>query len=392
MTSGYRVFGGGAEDVLYSSKSWSGGDSPKLRTPNGYTMSLFRYSRRKTTYLYVPDGSVYSSFFIAGTGKDPPAWTADDELALLSKLAEQIKGHDFNASLAFAEPVKSYQTIRNSLTAVAQMVNYARKGNFVGASRALGRITGQATPESLRKAMQVRDVAGAVLAMRYGWEPLIKDAFAAAKAIAVSTERPRALVFRCSKTVRCSLDDAASTSYTLPSSGGRTVTYRVKMLEQIGLARSMNLVDPASVVWENVPYSFVVDWFIPIGTYLEQLSFFRGLDVSYVRTEFTRMVSSGGSVNPVWWQVIIDPGSFDGVRVTLSRTVGVGLNVPRPSFKDLSAAFSLRHSQNLAALIFTAAASANDNTRRTRELEVRQLTNLIETKPTKWKRGTSKTL
>lgn len=36
------------------------------------------------------------------------------------------------------------------------------------------------------------------------------------------------------------------------------------------------LINPLSVAWELVPFSFVVDWFLPIGTYINSMSDYAG--------------------------------------------------------------------------------------------------------------------
>lgn len=48
------------------------------------------------------------------------------------------------------------------------------------------------------------------------------------------------------------------------------------------------LLNPALVAWELVPFSFVLDWVLPIGSYLENLTAFSGLglsDISYTTAQ-----------------------------------------------------------------------------------------------------------
>jgi hypothetical protein len=42
---------------------------------------------------------------------------------------------------------------------------------------------------------------------------------------------------------------------------------------------ALGLTNPALVGWELVPFSFVVDWFTPIGSWLESLTAFEGYNV-----------------------------------------------------------------------------------------------------------------
>jgi len=52
---------------------------------------------------------------------------------------------------------------------------------------------------------------------------------------------------------------------------------------------SIGLVNPAAILWELVPYSFVVDWIVPIGQFLENISAGVGLRfLSGYRTEWTK--------------------------------------------------------------------------------------------------------
>jgi len=48
----------------------------------------------------------------------------------------------------------------------------------------------------------------------------------------------------------------------------------------IHLAEQFGIVNPLSLAWEVVPFSFVVDWFANVGDYLRQFSDFAGLDLS----------------------------------------------------------------------------------------------------------------
>lgn len=47
---------------------------------------------------------------------------------------------------------------------------------------------------------------------------------------------------------------------------------------------SIGVLNPALVLWEKVPFSFVVDWVLPIGSWLQQLPPLLGLDISNVYT------------------------------------------------------------------------------------------------------------
>jgi hypothetical protein len=112
--------------------------------------------------------------------------------------------------------------------------------------------------------------------------------------------------------------------------------------------------NPASIAWENVPYSFVVDWFVDIGGYMraaETAMLFRSRFIRGYVTQ-TQYVSMNERVNSS------KRGANDfvqcnmyasGVVVTVSRLLLMEFPFPRrPSFKaDLGSGRLL----NAAALL-----------------------------------------
>lgn len=52
-------------------------------------------------------------------------------------------------------------------------------------------------------------------------------------------------------------------------------------------AQSLGLLDPLTLAWELIPFSFVVDWFLPVGTYLSQLTALNGLTLMNGFTSYT---------------------------------------------------------------------------------------------------------
>lgn len=115
----------------------------------------------------------------------------------------------------------------------------------------------------------------------------------------------------------------------------------------------LGLANPAEVVWELVPFSFVLDWFLPVGDWLSTLDaavgyefldgcctqFIRGYQRSVPRlySEDTRTTWLGDS--PVGMARCVG----------LKRTVYLSSPIPRPPRPDLS--LSLGHMANGLALL-----------------------------------------
>lgn len=76
-------------------------------------------------------------------------------------------------------------------------------------------------------------------------------------------------------------DHWSSVLYTLRGSGKHEaccrLTGKIKS-ETLRYAVASGLANPAAILWELMPYSFVIDWSLPIGNYLQAASSTRGLD------------------------------------------------------------------------------------------------------------------
>lgn len=360
MTTG-TLQGGGLEDPREMSRRWSGVDrTSKLDlTPHPYWITQYYAERSKSDIIIPGSSTIQSQVYMYA----PPHLVPVDSnqiLEALGRVSSKIREHDFNAAVFSAELPQAVTQIISSMRAIQKMVVYAKKGQWDKAVRALALTPGQRS-ELGRNKLITGDVSGALLAIRYGWEPLIGDAFEAAKAIEKRTKGPRNLTFRASRHVAQRFVDVAPVeygSYEQTSINTRFARYIVTIPEDISLARSLGLMDPASVLWEKMPWSFVLDWFLPIGAYLGEVGFWRGLPATYVLTTFTKTVSkvtkpsNGLVVWPPWGpQPMVVGGHHNETSLSMDRSVGSSISVPYPDLNDLNQAFSLKHLQNASALI-----------------------------------------
>lgn len=158
------------------------------------------------------------------------------------------------------------------------------------------------------------------LEWKYGWQSLMTDVVGLSKTIEDVRSKDANLdgVIKTSVTRRSSLTGPYSIEQSPSSSGIRretlmekgTLTCRFKINNpDLLLPAKVGLTNPLSVAWELIPFSFVVDWFLPIGKYLD------ALDVPLLYT-FTDKIL----VNKYIWYRSVEVKSSDIFNYNVSGT------------------------------------------------------------------------
>lgn len=264
-----------------------------------------------------------------------------DILGLLSRFADAVEEHRFNLAVDVAQISQTYSSTLNILRSLGNAGRSIRHGDFIGAMSALGSSSGG------QRRFSSQDISSRWLEVQYGWLPLLSD-----------VERGWNLTQRSNSerntTVRASISRSSlwdgSPAPSLYTGKGRVDT-RVSIVgelyEDLSITRSLGLLDPLSLVWELVPYSFVVDWFLPIGSYLSALNIIPHLKGRFRLTTVTkydnRAVDLG--LNPAY------AGSTGRFRYYYLRRENTALgDIPFPSFVSLPDALSPRRLYNAIAL------------------------------------------
>lgn len=289
---------------------------------------------------------------------------------LNASLIKKILSQKVNVMLAAAEYKKTCGTIASTVRRIASAVRSVKGGNIKGAINTLlggGRGDGKGKGKGPKRPTPPNSGSFAQdwLAIQYGWRPLLSDIHGAAEKLSeIFHEKPPA--FRVSArgqqtVVRQLAFDAIAENHP-PSSGVFKWSISGKACVEYGVsdelshqAASTGITNPASVIWELVPYSFVVDWFIPVGTFLASLNYDNGL--VFKRGWITYK-------SPGTWTLRAKSGTYtrsDGLTSTWSggsyvcggdgfeRLILGGFPpVPSPHFKDPR---SLEHALNALALL-----------------------------------------
>lgn len=287
----------------------------------------------------------------------------------ISRLGDAIRGETSNLAESVATLGLTFDMIGNTIRRINGTVIALKRLNFPLALQTLFHST---APRFRRggKLSNTQSLANNWLELQYGWKPLLADIQYAVKSIGNLVIQDRSVgSARASATFEISdggvlRPNAGSSS---PDAGywykrTRTTTkfvVRFKVGDPLRAFMSQSgFTNPISLGWELLPFSFVVDWFLPIGSYLESidswggLEFLDGCETTFTRDEvgyqrFYYGQSWLGSYQPtLLWT---ERGALFQYGILLDR---VKLNaLPSPRLPSLKNPFSFEHTLNGLALM-----------------------------------------
>lgn len=276
-------------------------------------------------------------------------WDGNDDIALLGKLREKVAGSDFNAGVFLGEGREALSMIANSAIQIRKALSAVKRLDLVAAARAL-----RVSPKRYHgQKMTEKEISGRWLELQYGWLPLVNDAYGAAQFLAHHLSAPFVQSYKVrQRKVLVGYAPAwveNAKSYTFTGTVHGQLIARLTEKDVVGL---VGLKDPASIAWELTPYSFVVDWFIPIGNYLAARSLAQSVKGSFVKTVTTRRkYSCTGIESGSWMTRVHTQPNYHEIFVRMDRTVSTTLSVPLPSFKTLDKVASWKRAANAISLL-----------------------------------------
>lgn len=229
-------------------------------------------------------------------------------------------------------------------------------------------------PLSKHEYSLLEDPARLWLEYRYGWSPLVLDIQDSLKAIYAQDLRDQLRKQDYTRVFGLREGSANEvTSHVSPSFGGGKWSYQVainhtfkakayakyRVSRESGMLNRMNdfgAFDVPRAAWELVPFSFVADWFIPIGDWLAAVQPKIGVEVissGYVIVASKKVVRTLSGYQPdgiapgQWPQPPFPLGASDSFETkVVSRTIGLPMfPFPTPevkiNFKRIADAVSL---------------------------------------------------
>lgn len=247
---------------------------------------------------------------------------------------DQLKGKSYDSvglGVDLAEYEQSASMINQRAKQLFSFARHLKKANFVDAAKD---IRSAIVPKGVSKR---KSFANNFLEWHFGWSPLLGDIHDAAKVMS----RPIPTTAKVSGSGWNSMsrhDEYRSAISSYLQDSQAQVSYRVSAtvtVENPNLARAeqLGLINPAVVLWEVVPFSFVVDWFANVGDYLQGFSDFAGftLGSSYVN----RKVRSSMTTRTMNWSDPNDVGvMYSSVTAVYFRRIP-GIATPPLNFKPL---------------------------------------------------------
>jgi hypothetical protein len=257
-------------------------------------------------------------------------WSSADETKLLQKLMAAVKDHQFDAGVSLAEVDKLASSTVGLVKTLGLGAVDLCKGDFANFARRFG-----ASPPTRGKQRKLRllDVPGRFLEMTYCWMPVVNDLFEIGQAFESLSNGPRGHRYKVSRRIRSEEVDSSYIKFPKRKLEARR-KYIYEAYEELSALRQMGLANPLTIIWERIPWSFVIDWVLPIGSYLQligEVPFLRGrfLQTSSVRQTVAGtpagQAASGPTVNRSVFTGSIESVNFWINRVPLSSPPAVPL-------------------------------------------------------------------
>jgi hypothetical protein len=285
----------------------------------------------------------------------PPVWVSD---SAASKAFAKLKNEQANFSVMFAERKETAELFSNAATDIAKAVKKFRNGF----PKDWGNVIKNEGTANWRK------VPHRWLELQYGWNPLMADVNGACQALS-HRERDGDGYHAHVKGNQKHTEISKSRWDFGFGAGGllyQDITYlhtfesTVRLwynLDNPSLASfaSLGLTNPLELVWERIPYSFVVDWFLPVGGWLSTLDADFGWTFrASCSTAFSRVKGlgvPGSNTNGTFYETTNNSSPFRMDAFRFYRTTGGPPGVGLPHFKN---PFSSTHIANALSLLTNA--------------------------------------
>lgn len=237
-----------------------------------------------------------------------------------SRLRSRIKDAKANAAIALAERKQTLSLVSSSIGTILKTYRSFRGGTIFA-----NIIRGVQTPRTVKE----KELANRWLEYSFGWKPLMADIYGFTEEINQSLREGFPRYEATSQTVRKGSNSATIGRFgTSFHSFEETVSMRVKARYQVKNAAvkrlsQLGITNPLEVAWELVPFSFVIDWFIPVGDFISSLDALVGVD--------SLVVQRGVKTTNNW--EVYGPGGYGFQRTERKVRLPISTSLALPSVR-----------------------------------------------------------
>lgn len=290
--------------VFDKSRQWCVQKKPWIH-PLPFHISISKYLEHNSFYYDSPDHHVVERPYGPIYLWLPEMWRGDsDAVAATNKAREsfvnQMQDSAQNAN-NILEINQNVGSVVSKVKALSKAVSAVKKGDISGAAKALGATVSQKGAQKILK--RSKQASDAWLELHFGWEPLVQDIGSSIDNIQGTGKAPtkNQKVFvrgRGAFDGRYFAKDPSDPWWATNSVDTRWLSsVRCAAIVSVNnpnlaLANQMGFVNPLSVAWEAVPFSFVVDWFSNVGQCLSACTDFVGYDISNAYTTTFRKATT----------------------------------------------------------------------------------------------------
>lgn len=355
--------------------------SSLVKTPKGKWRKPTSYERREQFFsgckvvldcesVYIP---LQSSTRIMQTGYDDfddmifpslPVYPQNLEDRTVNEALSSLKNQKIHLGVAFGERKQTAKFVTETVLDTVKLLRAVRRGDVKAVKEQLTRREKKTQRHHRSTLHEVLDAPSNLLLQgSYAVKPLVADVYGASETLndadRADPERyaTKTKVTRSEKiwkdTQVSRLVYQSKNYFQVQQSGFHGCTVRLDYYIRnpfLSSLAGLGVTNPLEIAWELVPFSFVADWFLPVGKYLNTLDATAGLD--FRGGSITRLTKCGVDYqvssrkptrNSIQYEITTHQVSIEGMgrQMYMNRQALTSSPVGRlPSFKN---PFSYNH-------------------------------------------------
>lgn len=284
--------------------------------------------------------------------------TLDTNAALMAA-RKKLKDGKVNLGVAYAERKATSRMLGDTATRMAKAVRALRRGEFRNAARWLGIRNDPGKPRG-------SNWTNHWLQLQYGWKPLLSDIYGSCDALSKRSNGDWIVTAKATRndssywyTERLPQGSTYVTSnadaFSCRADRLRGVFVRIDAVPGNDLTMSLSslgITNPLLIAWEVVPYSFVIDWILPVGAWLESLDALLGYNQAWTSiTTYNHITWREWGRSREWPGGSYVRNDFSGNRKIVEVKRNASSGVPLPAFPRIKDPWSLGHMANGLSLL-----------------------------------------